>query len=230
MLRLLQHVLGRPLLDEMARVHDEDAVGEIAGARDVVGDVEERDAFLLAQLAHQVEDADPDRDVEHRDGLVGDDQLRPQRERLREPDPLALAAAQLEGEAVARVGRRHEPDRLEHAVHLGPPLRGRELGAVELQPAHDPVRDPVRRVERAVRILEHHRHRGAVREPAPPAPQAAERPALEPDLAARRLVDEREEPGDRALAAAALADEGDDLAASDAAGRRRRPRARSAAT
>ena len=31
---------------------------------------------LLAELGHQVEDADPDRDVEHRDRLVGDDQLR----------------------------------------------------------------------------------------------------------------------------------------------------------
>jgi len=49
--------------------------------------------LALAKLGHQVEDPDADRDVEHRHRLVGDDQLRTQAERLREPDPLALPAA-----------------------------------------------------------------------------------------------------------------------------------------
>src|SRR5579871_7019499 len=45
--------------------------------------------------------------------------------------------------------------------------------------------------------------------------QSAERPPLEEDLAARRPVDAREQPGDRALPAAALTDERDDLRAAD---------------
>ena len=215
MLRPLQHVLGCSLLDKMPGVHDEDTIREIAGAGHVVGDVEERDAFALAQLAHQVQDPDADRDVEHRHGLVGDDQLRPQRQRLREADPLALAATQLVGEAAPRIARRNEAHLLEHAVQLGAATAPREIAPVQLHSAHDRVRDPVRRIDRAVRILEHHRHRGAVREPASPPAQAAERPALEPDLASRRPIDEREQPGDRALAAAALADERNDLAAAD---------------
>jgi hypothetical protein len=46
-LRPLQHVLCPALLDQMARVHDEHAIGEVAGARDVVGDVKKGDALLL---------------------------------------------------------------------------------------------------------------------------------------------------------------------------------------
>ena len=132
MLRLLQDILRRPLLDEMSGVHDEDAIREVAGARDVVGDVEERHALVLAQLTHQIQDADADRDIEHRDGLVGDDQLRPQRECLGETDPLPLATAELVREAPTRVADRHEPHRLEHPVQLGLPLGPRQVAPVEL--------------------------------------------------------------------------------------------------
>ena len=45
--------------------------------------------------AHEVEDLRLNRDVERRDGLVGDDELRIERERTREADPLALAAGEL---------------------------------------------------------------------------------------------------------------------------------------
>ena len=44
----LQHALGRPLLDDLAGVHHEHVVGDVARAREVMGDVEERDAALLA--------------------------------------------------------------------------------------------------------------------------------------------------------------------------------------
>ena len=71
--RVEQHLLDRALLDDLAGVHDEDVVGDVARAREVVRDVEERDPALLLQPEHQVQDPDPDRDVEHRDRLVGED-------------------------------------------------------------------------------------------------------------------------------------------------------------
>src|SRR5207253_10641073 len=55
----------------------------------------------------------------------------------------------------------------------------------------------------------------AVGEPVFARAHPAQRLALEVDLAARRLVHAREEPRDRALAAAALAHERDDLAPAD---------------
>ena len=79
----------------------------------------------------------------------------------------------------------------------------------------DPVHDAVGRIDGAVRILEDHRHVTAVRETPLARAQATEGPALEIDLAFRRLVDAREQAGDRALAAPALADERHDLTFAD---------------
>ena len=49
-LRVLQHGVGRALLDDAAAVHDEHLVGDVARARDVVRDVEEGDAELPLEL------------------------------------------------------------------------------------------------------------------------------------------------------------------------------------
>src|SRR5262249_35763115 len=87
---------------------------------------------------------------------------------------------------------------------------------VESDAAHDPVRDAVRRIERAVWILEHHRNVACVCEALPAGAATDERPALEDDLTARRAGHAREPAGKRALSAAALADERNDLMAVDA--------------
>ena len=42
--RIREHLRDRPLLDDLAGVHDEDVVGDVARARQVVRDIEERDA------------------------------------------------------------------------------------------------------------------------------------------------------------------------------------------
>ncbi len=42
----MQHRVGRALLDDLAGVHDEDLVGDVPGAREVVRDVEEGDVAL----------------------------------------------------------------------------------------------------------------------------------------------------------------------------------------
>jgi hypothetical protein len=100
-------------------------------------------------------------------------------------------------------------------LHLLLSLPVSEVRPVKLQSTADPVGDPVGGVDRGVRILEDQRDVAAVGEPLPPRPQPRERPFLEVDLPLRRPVDECEEAGDGALAAAALADERDDLAAVD---------------
>ena len=92
-----------PGLHHVARVHDDHPVGDVAGTRDVVGDVEERDTLLLPQVRHQVEQTDADRDVQHRHRLVGEDHLGPVGQGLREADALALSAGELIGVAVEDV-------------------------------------------------------------------------------------------------------------------------------
>ncbi len=68
------------------------------------------------QVVEQVDDLRLDRDVERRDRLVADDQLRPQRERARDADPLALTARELRREPVVVLGV--EPDELHQLLHL----------------------------------------------------------------------------------------------------------------
>ena len=76
--------------------------------REVVRDEEVGELELVLQVDEQVQDLGLDRDVERRDRLVGDDQLRLERERARDADTLALAARELVRVAVDVIGR--QPD------------------------------------------------------------------------------------------------------------------------
>ena len=67
------------------------------------------------QVAQQVQHLRLDRDVERRDRLVGDQQLRFQRERARDADALALPAGELVRVAVVVLGV--QPDRLHQLLH-----------------------------------------------------------------------------------------------------------------
>ena len=99
-----------PLLDDLAGVHDEDVVGDVAGGGEVVGDVEEGEVVLLLQAEHQVQDPDPDRDVEHAGRLVREHDLRLDRQRPRDRDALALSARELVRDTWRR-SRRAAPGR-----------------------------------------------------------------------------------------------------------------------
>ena len=92
----------------MSEVHDGDAVGDLADHRQVVRDEDVRQVEVALQVAQEVEHLRLDRDVERRDRLVADDQLRRERERTRDADPLALAARELV--RVAVVVLRAQPD------------------------------------------------------------------------------------------------------------------------
>ncbi len=110
--------LRRPALHQMPRVHHEDPVGDVASAGQVVRDVQDREVLLVTEARHHVEQADADRDVQHRDRFVGEDQRRTNRERRREADTLALTAAHLMRVLLQHVGGRVEPHGLEDALGL----------------------------------------------------------------------------------------------------------------
>ena len=122
---------------------------------EVVGDEDVREPELLLQVLQQVQDLRLHRDVEGRDGLVADDQLRVDRERPGDADPLALAARELVREAV--VVLRVEPDDLEQLLHPALALGGR-ADPVDVERLGDDEPDPLARVQRRVRVLEHHHH------------------------------------------------------------------------
>ena len=94
----------------------------MADDADVVGDEEVGEAELVLQVGEQVDDLRLDRDVEGGDRLVGDDQLRLQRQGAGDPDPLALAAGELVRVAVVVLGGEADPleQLLDAASQLAP--------------------------------------------------------------------------------------------------------------
>ena len=104
-------------LDQLADVHHRHPVADVLDHAQVVGDEQVGQAELLLQVLQQVEDLRLDRDVQRRDRLVADDQLRVQRQRAGDADALPLAAA--EGVRVAAHVLRAQPDELQQ---LGDPV------------------------------------------------------------------------------------------------------------
>src|SRR5437879_9820085 len=107
---------ARRRLDQLPRVHDDDRVGQVAGRRDVVRDVEDRELLSVAQVGQQVEHAEADRNVEHRHGLVRDQDAGLDRQGAGDGDALPLPARQLVRELVGELPRRLEGDPLEQII------------------------------------------------------------------------------------------------------------------
>ena len=107
----------------------------------------------LLEVAQQVEDRRLHRDVERRDRLVRDEHARPEDQRAREADALALAARQLVRVAMPQLAA--QADRVEH---LGDARVERAPRASRWSRSGSPTMSPQRhaRVERRVRILEDH--------------------------------------------------------------------------
>ena len=87
-------VLLRRDLDDLAEIHHGDAVAQVPDHRKIVRDEDVGEAEAVAQRLEQVDDLRLDRDVERRDRLVADDEVRLRRERARNADALALAAGE----------------------------------------------------------------------------------------------------------------------------------------
>src|SRR5439155_11979 len=86
-------LLNGAQLDDSAQVHDRDSVTDEFRGREVVCDKEVRGAIPAFQVQHQFENPGANRHVEHRDGLVCDDQLWLQDHRPGDYRPLLLASA-----------------------------------------------------------------------------------------------------------------------------------------
>ena len=154
-------LVGRRHLDDHAQVHDGDAVGDVPDDGEVVRDEQIRQVELRLQLLEQVDDLRLDRDVERGDRLVGDDEVRVERERAGEADALALPARELVRVARGRV--RREADDLEQLAHTRRrPACRCARPCVHERLADDPA-DAVARVERRERVLEDHLHPPAQR-------------------------------------------------------------------
>ena len=99
LLRVVEDLGRRPLLDDDAAVHEDDARRDVAREAHLVGDDEHRHA-ALGEVLHDVEDAAHELGVERRGDLVEEHHVRVHRERARDGDALLLAAGELRREVV----------------------------------------------------------------------------------------------------------------------------------
>jgi len=178
---------------------------------EIVGDEQVGQLEFPLQAPQQVQDLGLDGDIQRRDGLVGDDQLRPQGQRPGNPDPLPLAAAELVGVAAHLLPREphlfHEPGRLLVALPSG-------RDAVNQQRLPDGAAGAAARVERRIGVLEDHLDLAPEGFQLLPA-VAQDVLALEQDLSGSRGLEPDDKPAQRGLAAPALAHEAQGLPAVD---------------
>ena len=71
------NVVGRSLLDDFPLVHDEQAVADVIGEADIVGDENDGHFKLFLELHQIIEDVRPDASVNHARGFVGNEHLGP---------------------------------------------------------------------------------------------------------------------------------------------------------
>jgi hypothetical protein len=145
-----------PVLDDLAAIHDEHAVGDLGHDAHVVRDEHDGHVHLVLQLPDELEDLRLDGDVERRRRLVGDQQPRLARQRHRDHHALAHPARKLVRVAVEHLRRLRDADLLEHAQRL-PPGRREILALVQPDRFGDLLADREHRIERCHRLLEDHR-------------------------------------------------------------------------
>ena len=95
MLRVVEELPLRALLDDAAGVHDHDLVGDLGDDAEIVRDQDHRRVEVVLQPVDQLDDLRLDRHVERGRGLVGDQDVRVVRERHRDHRALAHPAREL---------------------------------------------------------------------------------------------------------------------------------------
>ena len=89
---MVEHVLDRPGLDRLARIHHRNAVAGFKDQAQIVRHEDHRRAELLAETLDQLHDAGLDGNVQRRRRLVEQQQRRLRQKRHRDHDALLLAA------------------------------------------------------------------------------------------------------------------------------------------
>ena len=95
MFRRGEDLLDRPLLDDLAAIHDADHIGDAPNDAEIVGDEQQAHAEPRANFRQQRQNLRLHGDIERRGRLVRDQQVRLVGERHRDHHPLPLAAGEL---------------------------------------------------------------------------------------------------------------------------------------
>src|SRR5262249_38113828 len=203
------------LLDDLAAVHDADAIAHARDAAEIVADEQDGGAVALAPLEQEVQHRGLDGHVQPGGRLVHDQERGAGDERHRDDDALLLTAGELMRIAfhhAGRISQLHLPEHRDRA--LAGRLRARAL--VDHRHFHELPAHGHDGIEARHRILVDHRDAMATNRPQRRVAQRRQIAALEEDLAAAdatgasQVAHDRQR--DRRLTAAGLADEPESLA------------------
>ena len=152
---IAEELTGRRDLDDPAEIHHGNPMADVLDHGEIVRDKQIRQAEFALQIGEQVDDLRLHRDIERRDRLVADDQLRPWRQRPRDAEALPLSAR----EFVRVLGHLFgsQADFLEKRAHPLVDLRRSALLEI-VNRLGDDIRRAHARVERCIRVLEHGLH------------------------------------------------------------------------
>src|SRR5579875_1109147 len=206
--RAEQDICDGPRLDDAPQVHHRRPVGDVSGGREVMRDIDQREAQLAPQAVQQRQDLSLGGNVEGTGGLVSDYELRRQGERSGYRDSLPLTAAQLVREAPGEAPG--QPHGVEEIGYLGAALDSR-ADPVDCQGLGDDRADPDSRIQARVWILEDYLNASAEAGKGRAA-QCPDILAPEQDLASCNALQAADHPPQRRLPRAGLADDGDALA------------------
>ena len=207
--RALDHLGGAAELDDLPKVHDGDAVGDVLHHRKVVRDKNEAEIHPADELREQIQDLGLDGDVEGGDGLISDDNPGLQGEGAGHGNALALAPGEL-----MRVFLHEARSEADDLHELGD-ASGHLVAGADLVNKHglgERGKDCQARIERAVGILEDHLQ-SPTRCPHLRRTGGGEVPALEHNAASGGGQELQDGPRQRRLAAARFADQPQHLAA-----------------
>ena len=208
---VLKDGAARTQLDNLAEVHHADPVSDPLHHGEVVADEKVRQAHLLLQIHHQVDDLRLDRDVQRGHRLIGDHQLGPQRQGPGDADALPLTSRELVRVLPHVVGRHADPSQ-----EIGDHIIDLTLGhrTMDLERLSDRLADRATGIQAGEGVLEDDLRLAPVR-PQRPGPQVRDVGTIEPDGAAGRIQQADDQVGQRRFATAALADHRQRLAAID---------------
>ena len=156
MLRVFVQLVGIRDLDDLAEVHDGDALGNVPHDEKIVRDEKIRDAELFLQLLKHVDDLRLNGNVQRGHGLVADDELGVHGESSGNADSLALTAGKLMCVARGVLGiESHGRHELEDFLAA---LFAVRVQLMHVQRLSDDVFDRHAGIKGRIRVLEHHLH------------------------------------------------------------------------
>ena len=158
MRRPAEHGVLRAVFDDLAQVHHRHRIGDMTHDLKIMGNEEICDAQLFLQIHEEVQHLGLDRHVERGYRLVGDDQPGMQHQRPRHRNALSLSPGEHVRIAAVVLGLESDP---RHHRARGVTTGSRAKLRADRQRLLEQRADFLARVERGIRILEHHLYQRA---------------------------------------------------------------------